>query len=61
MADEPQNDLPLGRMALHGALAGVIFFALNRFGLGQSFEWSLVWAVVAAPSAAYVAYSQTRR
>ena len=62
MADEPnQQPLPLGPMAFHAALAGVAFFALNRFALAQTLETSLLWGVIAAPFAAYLAYTQARR
>ena len=62
MANEPNQDpLPLGRMAFHGALAAVVFFTLNRYGLAQTVEQSLMWAVIAAPFAAYIAYTQARR
>ena len=62
MADEPkQPPLPLGQMAFHAVLAAVVFFALNRYALAQSFETALLWGVVAAPFAAYLAYTQARR
>ena len=61
--DEPsgKSPPPIGRMAFHAFLAGIFFFALNRFALDQSLETSVLWGVVAAPFAAYMAYSQTAR
>ena len=62
MANDPQpRPIPYLRMTFHAGLAGVVFFALNRFALGQSLDTALMWAAVAAPSAAYLAYSQSRR
>ncbi len=62
MADDPtRNPLPLGYMAFHAALAAVAFFALNRFVLAQPLETSLLWGAIAAPFAAYLAYTQSRR
>jgi hypothetical protein len=45
-------------MAFHAVLAGVFFFVLNRFALDQSTATSLIWALVAAPFASYMAYKQ---
>ena len=63
MADErkPPPTLPYGPMLFHAGLAAGAFFSLNRFVLDQPFATSLLWAVVAAPFAAYLAYSQSRR
>ncbi len=63
MANVPkdQTPLPYGPMALHAAIAAVVFFALNRFMLEQSLETALMWGAVAAPFAAYLAYTQARR
>jgi hypothetical protein len=52
---------PVGLMLFHATLAAVLFFCFNRFGLGQSLEISLLWAVLAAPFAAYLAYNQGKR
>ena len=57
----PPTDIPYARMAFHAVLAGVVFYSLNRFALSQPFETSLLWGVIAAPFAAYLAYSQARR
>ncbi len=63
MAEAPksQPSQPYGPMFFHAALAAAAFFALNRFALDQPFETSLLWAVIAAPAAAYLAYTQSRR
>jgi ABC-type Fe3+-siderophore transport system permease subunit len=63
MADAPKDrpPLPLGLMLFHGALAAVLFFCFNRFVLAQPFAASLVFAAVAAPFAAYLAYKQAGR
>ena len=62
MADDPKPEpLPYARMAFHAGLAGVVFFVFNRFALGQASDISLVWGLVAAPMAAYLAYAQSRR
>jgi hypothetical protein len=59
MAEEPRDTTPpYGRMAFHAVLAGLFFFGLNRFALGQSTETSLIWAAVASPFAAYMAFKQ---
>ena len=57
----PPTDIPYARMAFHAALAGVVFFTLNLYALAQPFETALLWGVIAAPFAAYLAYSQARR
>ena len=62
MADDPnQRPIPYLQMAFHAALAGTFFFCLNRFVLAQTIETALTWGVIAAPFAAYLAYSQSRR
>jgi hypothetical protein len=62
MGNDPDHDArPYGLMAFHAVLAGAFFFGLNRFALGQSLDASLVWALVAAPFAAYLAYMQSQR
>lgn len=62
MANEPSpTGMPYGRMIFHAALAGVVFFCLNRYALSQPFETALTWGIIAAPFAAYLAYSQARR
>ena len=62
MADDPAPDTALyARMAFHAALAGVVFFALNWFALSQPLDTSLLWGAVAAPFAAYLAWTQRRR
>lgn len=48
-------------MILHSALAAAFFFSLQRWALNQSLETSLVWAVVAAVGAAWLAWSQQNR
>ena len=48
-------------MAIHATIAAVVFFALNGFVLDQPLETALVWGAVAAPFAAYLAYTQARR
>ena len=62
MANNPKPDQTrYGLVAFHAVLAAVVFFALNRFALGQPFDTSLLWGAVAAPFAAYLAYNQSRR
>jgi len=62
MAQGPDKPpLPVVPMALHAIVAAVIFFSFNRFVLNQPLEISLVWGAVAAPFAAYLAYTQARR
>jgi hypothetical protein len=62
MANEPgKAPRPLGPMLLHAVLAAGFFFGLNRFVLDQPLETALLWGVVAAPFAAYMAYAQTRK
>jgi len=62
MADDPnQRPIPYLQMAFHAALAGIFFFSLNRFVLAQPLETALTWGVIAAPFAAFLAYSQSRR
>ena len=62
MADEPERrPLPVRSMVFHAVLAAVVFFLLNHFALAQSLDTSLMWGVLAAPFAAYLAYSQSRR
>ena len=50
-----------GRIAMHAGAAGVFFFVLQRFGLNQSVETSLMWGVGLAIAAAGLAWSQSRR
>lgn len=59
--DQNPRPLPIVYMAIHAVVAAGFFFALNRFALGQPFETSLMWGVIAAPFAAYLAYQQSRR
>jgi hypothetical protein len=67
MADAPKKlppappAFPLIMMLFHATLAAVLFFSFNRFMLAQTLEISLLWAVVAAPFAAYLAYKQAGR
>jgi hypothetical protein len=63
MAHAPKDKppLPLVPMLFHAALAAGIFFCINRFALAQSFDTALMWAVIAAPFAAYLAYKQAGR
>ena len=61
MANDPKPPLPYTRMGFHAALAGVVFFSLNRFALSQPLDTSLIWGLVAAPFAAYLAYTQSKR
>ena len=35
-----------GYIAMHGALASVFFFVLQRFGFSQSLETSLIWGAI---------------
>jgi hypothetical protein len=59
MGDDPHERAPpYLRMAFHAVLAGVFFFGLNRVALEQTTETSLIWALVAAPFAAYTAFRQ---
>ncbi len=50
---------PYSRIAVHGLVAGVLFFLLQRFGLHQSMETSLLWAAFFAAAAAWLAWSQS--
>ena len=50
-----------GRIAMHAGAAGVFFFVLQRFGLNQPVEPSLMWGVGFAIAAAGLAWSQSRR
>jgi hypothetical protein len=50
-----------GYIAIHGVLAGVFFFALQRFGLHQSVGSSVVWGAGLGLVAAGIAWSQQRR
>ena len=50
-----------GQIAMHAGAAGVFFFVLQRFGLNQSVETSLMWGVGLAIAAAGLAWSQSRR
>jgi uncharacterized membrane protein len=62
--DQPPSVPPswrVGLMLFHATLAAVLFFCFNRFALAQPIETSLLWAVVAAPFAAYLAYQQAKR
>ena len=62
MADDPApKPIPYLGMVFHAALAGTFFFGLNRFALGQSLETALTWGIIAAPFAAYLAYTQSQR
>ena len=62
MTDDPnERPIPYLQMAFHAGLAGIFFFCLNRFVLAQPLETALTWGVIAAPFAAYLAYSQSRR
>jgi uncharacterized protein (DUF486 family) len=63
MANAPKDrpPFPLGPMLFHATLAAVVFFCFNRFALAQPMETSLLWAAVAAPFAAYLAYKQAGR
>jgi hypothetical protein len=63
MANGPKDQppLPYGPMLFHAALAAVLFFCFNRFVLAQPTEASLLFAAVAAPFAAYLAYKQAGR
>ena len=62
MADLPAPSTPpYARMAFHAVLAAVIFFCVNRFALEQPLDMCLLWAAVAAPFAAGLAYSQAIR
>ncbi len=48
-------------MAGHALLAGIFFFCLQRFVLGQSLESSLIWGLAGAAGAATLAWMQQRR
>ena len=62
MAHDPTTPPPpYGRMVFHAVLAAAVFFSINRFALEQPIETSLLWAFVAAPFAAILAYSQASR
>jgi hypothetical protein len=50
-----------GRIVLHALAAACFVFLLQRFGLNQSLETSLLWAICFAFAAAGLAWSQGRR
>jgi hypothetical protein len=50
-----------GTIVMHAAVAGGFFFFLQRYGLHQSMETSLLWAAVFAAVAAVLAWTQGRR
>jgi hypothetical protein len=58
---EDPSQPPMARIALHAVLAGVFFFVLQRFALGQSMETALLWAVLLGAGAGWLAWSQSRR
>jgi hypothetical protein len=60
-SNPPKVPPPYAQMALHAVAAGTFFFVLNRFGFSQTTETSLLWAAIAAPFAAYLAYQQAQR
>ena len=47
--------------ALHAAAAGAFFFLLQRFGLGETFDASVTYAVILAAGAAALSLVQTGR
>ncbi len=50
-----------GYIAVHGGLAAVFFFVLQRFVLNQSMETSLLWGGLLGAIAAGIAWSQAQR
>ncbi len=50
-----------GHVATHGTLAAVFFFVLQRFGLNQTIETSVLWGALLGIGAAALAWFQTRR
>lgn len=48
-------------MALHGVVAAVFIFLLQRYGLSASLESSLLWALTFGAAAVGLAYSQANR
>ena len=50
-----------GFIALHGVVASVFIFLLQRYGLNASLESSLLWALTFGGCAAGLAYSQANR
>ncbi|MEQ1611684.1 MAG: hypothetical protein ABL904_02945 [Hyphomicrobiaceae bacterium] len=54
-------DGPNARIAMHTVAAGAFFFVLQRFGLNQSVEMSLLYAFFFAAAAGVLAWTQSRR
>ena len=52
---------PNAKIAFHALVAGGFFFFLQRFGLHQSIETSLMWALFFAAAAGALAWTQGRR
>jgi hypothetical protein len=50
-----------GYIAIHGGLAALFFFVLQRFVLNQTMESSLLWGGLLGAGAAGIAWLQTRR
>ena len=48
-------------VALHAVVAAVFIFLLQRYGLSNSLESSLLWALTFGAAAAGLAYSQANR
>lgn len=49
------------RLLSHAALAGVFFFVLQRYAMGETLETSLLWGAFFAAAAALLAWHQSRR
>jgi hypothetical protein len=52
---------PALRIAGHAVVAGVFFFCLQRFALGETLENSAIWGIAGAGGAALLAWMQQRR
>ena len=61
MRNERESEMRRGGyIAVHALVAGVFFFVVQRYPLGQSVEASMQWAAFFAVAAAIVAWSQTQ-
>ena len=50
-----------GRIAGHGAVAGVFMFCLQRFAYGATLDTSVIWGLAFAAAAGVLAWSQAKR
>jgi len=49
------------KMIGHALVAGVFFFCLQRFLMGETFDSSMIWAIAGSFAAAVLAWMQHQR